>query len=219
MATRKTGRPVGRPADPRKQESIVEAGWTMFLEKGVEAVSLEAIAEKAGVSKATLYKHFSDKPALFEAGVLREMERIEAAQKLERGEPVPTGDLASSLREFGLGIMGFLFSGPAVAFYQALAGELSRHPDLARRFYAMGPGRTRANLTHLLAAAAERGDVAIDDPAEAAEHLFGLWQGFSNFQLSLGVEGKKIHRELPARVDRAVAVFMRAYAPRRRKGR
>ena len=30
----------------------------MFLERGVEAASLEAIAAKAGVSKATLYKHF-----------------------------------------------------------------------------------------------------------------------------------------------------------------
>ena len=212
MATRTTGRPVGRPIDPQKQAAILEAGWAMFLERGVEAVSLEAVAAKAGVSKATLYKHFPDKPALFEAGVLLEMERIEAAQSLRRGSAAT--DLASVLHEFGMGIMGFIFSDPAVSFYNALAGELSRNPDLASRFYAIGPGRTRANLTSILAAANERGEVAIDDPAEAAEHLFGLWQGFSNFQLSLGVEVKRIRKELPKRVDRAIAVFFQAYGTR-----
>jgi TetR/AcrR family transcriptional repressor of mexJK operon len=216
MATRTTSRPVGRPIDSQKLEAILDAGWAMFLERGVEAVSLEAVAARAGVAKATLYKHFADKPALFEAGVLREMEKIEAAQKVERGRSVPAADLATTLQEFGLGIMGFIFSDPAVAFYNALAGELSRHPQLAGRFYALGPGRTRANLANILAAAAERGELEIEDPEEAAEHLFGLWQGFSNFQLSLGVEGKKIRREIPRRVDRAIAAFIKAYAPRQR---
>ena len=217
MATRKrTGRPLGRPIDPQKQAAILEAGWNMFLERGVEAVSLEAVAAKAGVSKATLYRHFPDKSALFEAGVLLEMERIEAAQNVKPGGTPLTADLASVLHEFGMGIMGFISSDPAVAFYNALAGELSRHPDLASRFYAMGPGRTRANLTHILASASERGELAIDDPAEAAEQLFGLWQGFSNFQLSLGVEGKSIRKEIPKRVNRAIAVFLKAYGTEKR---
>lgn len=217
MAIRKTGKPVGRPPgrpiDLQKQADIIEASWSMFLERGVEAVALESVAAKAGVSKATLYKHFADKPSLFEAGVLREMERIEAAQRLQQGGPPPAGDLRTTLCQFGLGIMGFIFSDPAVAFYNALAGELSRHPDLARRFYAMGPGRTRANLTFILSAAAQRGDLAIEDAEEAAEHLFGLWQGFSNFQLSLGVEGQRIKRNLNTRVERAVDTFLRAYQP------
>ena len=216
MATRKTGRPVGRPIDPQKQAAILEAGWAMFLERGVEAVSLEAVAAKAGVSKATLYKHFPDKPALFEAGVLLEMKRIEATQNVNQGAAIPIGDLAHVLHEFGMGILGFIFSDPAIAFYNALAGELSRHPDLASRFYAMGPGRTRANLSYILGAAAERGELEIADPTEAAEHLFGLWQGFSNFQLALGVEGKRVRKQLPSRVDRAIAVFLRAYAPGKR---
>lgn len=213
MATRKAGKPLGRPVDLQKQADIIEASWSMFLERGVEAVALELVAAKAGVSKATLYKHFADKASLFEAGVLREMERIEAAQRLQHGGSVPAGDLRTILCQFGLGILGFIFSDPAVSFYNALAGELSRHPDLAQRFYAMGPGRTRANLTFILSAAAQRGDLAIEDAEEAAEHLFGLWQGFSNFQLSLGVEGQRIRRNLNARVERAVDTFLRAYAP------
>jgi TetR/AcrR family transcriptional repressor of mexJK operon len=210
MVTRKTGRPVGRPADPEKASALVDAGWTMFLERGVEGVSVEAIAARAGVSKVTFYKHFADKGALFEAGVLRETEKIEAAQRGDHS--AENVSLKETLRRFGLGLMAFLFSDPAIDFYNALSGELRRHEPLARRFYDVGPGRTRNHLATILADASERGELAIADPFEAAEHLFGLWQGFSNLQLSLGVESAEIRRTLERRIDSALDVFLRAYA-------
>ena len=210
MATRKTGRPAGRPVDPDKAAAIIEAGWKLFLERGVEGVSVEAIAARARVSKVTFYRHFPDKISLFEAGVLHETEQIEAFQQVGGNES--GSDLGSILRQFGLGLMGFLVSDPAVDFYNSLAGELRRHEELARRFYNVGPGRTRANLAAILEQAGQRGELDIEDPLEAAEHLFGLWQGFSNLQLSLGVETKEIRRTLETRVDRGLSVFLRAYA-------
>ncbi len=208
-------RRVGRPPDPAKVEAIVAAAWSLFLEHGVEAVSLEAIAARAGVAKVTLYRHFGDKDALFEAGVLQEMRSIETAQRGAHSDEA--GDLASALRAFGIGIMSFLASPPAVNFYGALSGDLRRHPGLARRFYDAGPGRTRANLAALLAEGAARGEIKLregmDGANEAADHLFGLWQGLSNYRLLLGVEDEKLREELPRRIERAVAVFLRAYAP------
>lgn len=213
MITRKTGRPVGRPPDISKVEAIIEAGWQLFLAHGVEGVALEAIAAKAGVSKVTLYKHFPDKGSLFTAGVEREMSRIEAEQGLQGSQEVPS-NLENLLRQFGRGLMEFIFSDPAVDFYNALSGELRRHEDLAKRFYESGPGRTRSNLSQILAAAARRGELELTDPVEAAEHLFGLWQGFSNFQLSLGVESKIIRNEIAKRIDNGLAVFLKAYGYR-----
>ena len=217
MVTPRTGRPKGRPSDPEKREAIVHAGWSLFLARGVEGVAVDAIASSAGVSKATLYKHFRDKPAIFEAGVLREMERIEAAQALgtDRGEADAfrdVGALAETLQRFGFGLMSFLVSDPAVDFYNALSGELRRHPELARRFYAMGPGHTRANLSAILAEASRRGLLRVTDAEVAAEHLFGMWQGFTNFQLSLDVESEVIRTTLDERVAVAISVFMKAYS-------
>ena len=210
MVTPKTGRPIGRPADPDKAVAILDASWALFLERGVEGVSVEAIAARAGVSKVTFYKHFPDKIALFEAGVLRETERIEAMQRVDH----PSGklDLRQTLRGFGLGLMTFLVSDPAIDFYNALSGELRRHEALAQRFYNVGPGRTRSHLAAILAAASESGELVIEDPFEASEHLFGLWQGFSNLQLSLGVETAIIRAMLERRVDSALDVFFKAYA-------
>jgi TetR/AcrR family transcriptional repressor of mexJK operon len=182
----------------------------MFLARGVDAVSVEAVAAQAGVSKATFYKHFAHKQALFEAAVLREMERIEAAQQ-PGDEPGATQSLEANLRQFGIGLMGFLVSPPAVDFYKALAGELSRHKPLARSFYDLGPGRTLANLALLVSDAARKGELEAPDPVLAAEHLIGLWQGLSNFQLALGIDQLRIRAAIPARVDAGLRVFMAAY--------
>jgi len=46
--TRKTG----RPADPELETRLLDSGWRMFLTRGVDAVSVEAVASQAGVSSA-----------------------------------------------------------------------------------------------------------------------------------------------------------------------
>lgn len=107
----------------------------------------------------------------------------------------------------------FLSSEPAIDFYNAVAGELRRHPDLARAFYELGPGRTKANLTGLIDDAIRRNELRPRDPAVAAEELFGLWQGFSNFQFSFATDVDAMRGGLAARVSRAVGTFMSAYGP------
>lgn len=208
-------RPPGRPRDLDKGVAILDAGWELFLERGVEATPIEAIAAKAGVSKVTLYTHYPDKTALFRAAVEREMERIEAAQRLDSGEGAPM-PVADQLRSFGLGVFMFLTTKPAIDFYSVVAGELRRHKDLAQAFYDFGPGRTRANLAGLIAAAVARGELRVPDPEHAAEELFGLWQGFMNFQMSLDIDVDVIRQDLPYRIDRGIKLFMLAYGVRTR---
>ena len=203
-------RSAGRPRDPAKLEAILDAGWALFLERGVEAVPMEAIAALARVSKGTLYASFADKTALFEASMLRETERIEVAQRFAATE-VSEASLGDTLRAFGLGIMNFLASDPAISFYGALSADVRRHPNLSHAFWELGPGRTRANLAAILAKAAERGEIKIDDPGHAAEALFGLWQGFSNLQLALEGGTDDARAAIADRVERGIAIFMRAH--------
>lgn len=210
-------RRVGRPSDPALTERLVDAGWRMFLAHGVEASAVEAIAAAANVSKVTFYKHFATKAALFEAAVLREMERIEAAQRVPERE-VQGEKLEVALRQFGIGLMEFLCTPTAVNFYQVLAGELAKNKKLARRFYELGPGRTKANLAKVLQVAAEKGKLDVEDAEVAAEQLIGLWQGITNYGLMLGVNRSAIRAEIPERVEAGIRVFMRAYG-RSRRGR
>ncbi len=200
----------GRPRDAQKGLAILDAAWALFLARGIEGTSIEAIAARASVSKVTLYSHYKDKTALFRAAILREMERIEQAQRPPDG---PAPPIADALRQFGLGILGFLISPPAIDFYSVIAGELRRHHDLAQAFYDLGPGRTRANLSALIASAVASGELRPCDVDQAAEELFGLWQGFSNFQLALDIGIPAIEADLPFRIERGVTLFLRLYRP------
>lgn len=64
-----------------KRESILVAATPLFLENGYDRTSLAQIAQQAGVSRATLFKQFPTKAALFEAAVL-------AAGRAAAPEPV-----------------------------------------------------------------------------------------------------------------------------------
>ena len=213
-------RAPGRPRDPAKVEAIIDASWRLFLARGVEAVTVDTIASKAGVAKMTLYAYFPDKRALFQEGVRREMAKIEAAQAL-----APEASKDTSLRDvliaFGTGIMTFLTGAGAVDFYSALSGELRRDAELSRMFYEAGPGRTHANLAAILASPLA-GALHIDDPLGAAELLFGMWQGMTNYRLMLGVDHADVVASIPTRVAEGVDRFLAAYEsrnPRRLRAR
>ncbi|VVB42698.1 hypothetical protein RHAL1_00337 [Beijerinckiaceae bacterium RH AL1] len=201
---------LGRPRDPAKVESILDASWRLFLAHGVEPVSVDTIAAEAGVAKATLYAYFPDKRALFQEGVRREMAKIEAAQRLTAA-PAPDQTLREVLMQFGIGIMTFLTSPGAIDFYGSLSGELRRDPELARLFYESGPGRTLANLSAILGSplAAE---LSIPDVDAAAEMLMGLWQGMSSYRLMLGIDHEAVVRSIPDRVANGIDAFLRAFA-------
>src|ERR1700738_4327615 len=81
-----------------KAESILAAAKRSFLAAGFGAVSMDAIAREAGVSKASVYAHFAGKEDLFGAVVGRECEGSLA--RFSRGERDP-GDVRASVSVLG----------------------------------------------------------------------------------------------------------------------
>ena len=168
------------------------------------------IARQAQVSRVTLYSYFTDKAALFEATVVREMDRLAMVQR-----PLdPSTGLRDGLVAFGIGLMTFLTSPGPASYYNVLASELRRHPHLARRFYDQGPVMTLRNLAAILATAAERGHIIVSSPDRAAEQLVGLWQGLSNYRLALGLDLEALQADIESRVTDGVDLFLRAHETR-----
>lgn len=67
---------LGRPRSEKTKNAILSAAYDLLLESGFGSVTIEKIAEKAGVSKATIYKWWSNKAAVvmdafFDAAVVR----------------------------------------------------------------------------------------------------------------------------------------------------
>jgi len=65
----------------RTQEAIFQAAQRLFMRYGIEAVSFEQVAEEAGVSRATLYNHFSNMDALISIMLFPFFEETEAAME------------------------------------------------------------------------------------------------------------------------------------------
>lgn len=77
QATRTPARPRAAHLGPeRRRPMILDAAFSVFLEKGYEGASMEAIARRAGVSKPVVYSSFAGKDALFGELLRREEERI-----------------------------------------------------------------------------------------------------------------------------------------------
>ena len=55
---------MARPRSAQAHNNVLMAAVELFSERGIDATSMDAIAEASGVSKATIYKHWPDKDAL-----------------------------------------------------------------------------------------------------------------------------------------------------------
>ena len=82
---------MARPRSTEAHEKVLNAALELFAERGIETTSMDAIAQASGVSKATIYNHWSDKEALL-------LEAMLMVNGLDREvEDVDTGDIQRDL--------------------------------------------------------------------------------------------------------------------------
>jgi AcrR family transcriptional regulator len=209
MTTQTLARPRDETAANPKVQLIVEAARRLFLADGYGATSMDAIARAAGVSKATLYSHFTNKAELFAAIIGGECQRF--AQLLWSPE-AETGDVRSVLLQVARAKIQFTGSAEPCALYRIVVGESGRFPELGRVFYDNGPRRVLERLAGYLRTAAARGVLAVPDARLAAEQFFGMTHGADYLRRLLAINDPAAP-EIDAIVESAVERFLRAYAP------
>jgi AcrR family transcriptional regulator len=77
-ASEQRSRRPGRPRDARADEAILEAALELFVRDGFGPMSIERVAERAGVGKTTVYRRFSSKEDLVVASIARLTSQVEA---------------------------------------------------------------------------------------------------------------------------------------------
>jgi AcrR family transcriptional regulator len=130
------GRAVEQPGDERapagagsqRVRHLLDVARDQFVARGFEAVSIDAIARTAGVSKETIYRHFADKEALFRAALEAAGEAFTArAVAVHDRAPTAGVELAGLARAI---LDSALDQGMFSALWVAV-GVLHRMPDLA----------------------------------------------------------------------------------------
>jgi TetR/AcrR family transcriptional repressor of mexJK operon len=202
---------AGRPKDPVKRAAIVNAAIDLFAMRSIDGVTMEAVAAEAGVSKQTVYSHFSDKDTLFEATVTAISEQMIGAA-LSAGNTTDES-LDIRLSKIGAAFLSLILGARVANMAHSLPAALRGNKSLALRFYNAGPGRTRTALAAIIAAAAAKGELVVDSAALAADDLLSLWEGGLPAQIVFGVVEAVSTREIHRRAKRGTQVFLRAYAP------
>lgn len=193
----------------RKARDILRAATEVFLSQGYLAANMDEIAAAAGVSKATVYKHFGSKKALFESIIHG---RVEALLSPLRIETRPGQSPAELLTGFARKFVDLILQPSSLALYRVVIFEAFKNAELGRDTYAAGGGALVRNVAEFFAAQIEEGRLAIDDPTLAAEQFLGALTGHVQLRALLGVEPDLSRAARERFIAAAVSAFLRAYS-------
>ncbi|MEV4282052.1 TetR/AcrR family transcriptional regulator [Actinoplanes xinjiangensis] len=151
-----------------KRALIVRAATELFLELGYDRASLARVADSAGVSKATLFKQFPTKAALFDAIVLDSWAENDVT------DVPPPGDLTAGLTVLGRRYAALLSQPEMTDLFRIVIAELPRFPELARTHFSQGKLPYFASVRTYLVAERDAGAADIADPEMAATQFLGM---------------------------------------------
>ncbi|HZQ57143.1 MAG TPA: TetR/AcrR family transcriptional regulator [Acidimicrobiales bacterium] len=181
---------LGRPRSEAVDAAIESAVLELLVDEGYGGVTMEGVAARAGVGKASLYRRWPTKEQLVIAAVLHRCEE-------DRATP-DTGSLRSDVVAYCTRVVAKLRRHGAIL--RAVNAETARHPALAESFRAAFVEQRRAEVRDVLARAVDRGEL----PPGADLELLGdlgpalLWH-------RLTVTGAPLGDDLPERIAALIA--------------
>ena len=193
------GRPTREEAE-RRHRALLETAFRLFIEKGWDGVSVEAIARQSGVAKGFIYARYPDKAALFAGAVARLME--DAIGTFHAAGPLPE-DVGEGLTALGRRLLDLVLRPEALALHRQFVAEAPRFPQLAQLF--LERNRLLETIVEVIATYAGRGALDIDDTRLAAEHFAILVVGVPRMLALL------VGRETPAKEERRLRAAVRLF--------
>lgn len=161
-ATRR-GTAQGQDARPRSERAILDAAYSILLEDGLDAVTVEAIAKRARVSKVTIYRWWPNRAAVIMSAFLDK-----ARDALPYPEVFTAEDLKLRLRQ-----MADQFAGPIGTMICAIVAAGQSDPEIARAFREGYILARREQGVMIFSRAMERGVIRTGDPDAALDLMYG----------------------------------------------
>lgn len=157
--------PLGRPRSTEADDAIARAALALLAESGFEGVTVEAVAQRAGVARSTVYRRYPGKPELL-VSVLHHA----------CGAPVDDPDTGSVVGDLVVVAEGLHRSLDTTDLGRALPAVIAAaavHPEVARAHRTFVAGRRRVALASVRRGI-ERGEV---DPDVEPDTLVDLVVG------------------------------------------
>ncbi|MFU8854362.1 TetR/AcrR family transcriptional regulator [Micromonospora sp. SL1-18] len=187
----------GRPRSIRADEAIVQATLDLLAEGNtIEALSIEAIAARAGVGKATIYRRWPGKDALL----------LDALRTLKGTPPEPGGHSVRDDLVLLVGAIGHNVDPRAAKIMPCLVPEVNRSPAHHRLYLNMVEPR-RKLMREVLQRGIRSGELRADVDLELA---MALLSGPMLMQRMLRWQPELDDKILPERIVDAVLDGLRA---------
>jgi len=153
-----TSRRPGRPRSEQAEQAIIEATLDLFAEQGFEGVCVEAVAARAGVGKATIYRRWPNKEELL----------LAALSSMKSPIPEPTGSVRDDLVA-QMSVMCADRADPRKARrYALLLGEGQKYPRLMARYKATVIGPRHDAMRAVIRRGIASGEIRADADIEIA---------------------------------------------------
>lgn len=190
-----------------QRRKILAAAAEVFHEHGFAGASVNAVAERAGGSKATLYRYFKSKEDLFVTLMLEAvLENAEAVFDTLR----PSEDLRRTLERFGVGLLELGLSDESLSVRRNSIAEGPRS-GLGQELFERGSKMLWGRMADFLRGQMDAGRLRRADPWTVAMHLRGLLESDLINRALIGARVDKRPKSLKSHAADAVDVLLRAY--------
>lgn len=163
-----SGTPPMSERGREREAAILEVATRHFLEFGYGATTLDAIANRAGGSKSTLYRYFPSKSDLFlavVASVVADAARVRLDTDM---------NVYDALSGFAFKRLSVVFAPRHWSLLRLIMAERDRFPRIATTYLQIGPERSRERLAAYFRVLMERKVLSMEDPRESAEFFIGM---------------------------------------------
>ena len=157
-------RPRGRPRSEKTRQAILAAADELFLEHGVDAVNMDEVAERAGASKATIYRWWPSKHVLA-------LDALVTAWEEATGLDRDRGSLRADLRALVRPWVKRVAARPYARMIAALVAEVHRDPAFGEIWRVDFVQERRRRGRAAFVRAIERGEIAASTDVELALDL------------------------------------------------
>ena len=191
-----------------KRAAILEAAQAAFLAKGFARTSVNTIAKDAGVSTATLYKHFDTKEDLFGAVTGQMWRALRSRLDLQTLNDTP---LAEALQLIGTEYAELLMREDVRGLFRVIIAEAVQFPELGQKLYEHGKEAYLQKLERYLTQQVNAGELKIGDVSLATRQFLGMISEVVFFPSLLVAELAVSDKERDEAVRGAVETFLAHY--------
>jgi TetR/AcrR family transcriptional repressor of mexJK operon len=189
----------------RKNEIVLAAAERAFTEYGYAGISVDAIAEKASVSKRTVYSNFATKQVLY-SEVVKKLcsEVVPPAIDHEKMDADPE----RTLLEVSVAFLEALYQPSQIAFYQTVVADSRQFPDAGKMMFDGPVMRTQRIFDDYFRKQAQRGLMQFPNIDLAGAQFVALLKINMHMSLMLNQPTSVSHRRLEEVARASIHVFL-----------